>query len=528
MMSVYHHHHTGSNGIAFSGGGARAYLTATGVLAALEELQLIEKTRYLTGMSGGAWAVTAFTFAQTGVTNGMLLGRITPPENITSDNLLIMDENYGMRYFATKQPPNNFVNNTIPTFGEWQAAIQYVYLDGPSIPKGVPFSFDSQTVSDIKKRNPSLKDENFVVMRRGKLPLPILGATVIGPASMMPFTSWNRNYTLMEFTPLAVGVLKTQEVVYKTVDGKETTVDTVGGLIEPWAFSAYGPPTHALRSSRGGTTNLKLSATKVGPILDLNFVISSSSFYGGCGIAGLDTLSVNERIRLSDNVTYWSPAATGISNKFVLGDGGSLQNDNIISLIQRKVKRVICICSSSVVLQPREKWDPEVDALHSNHIDFFIPALFGLIPENMTTKDTLLYDVTKSRIFDSKEWIPLAKELQAALSRGKGVVVTRNLVTVRNEYYGIEEGFEVKVLFYYLARATEWETALSPAMKELVQPEENGMDLSQERGSGPFINFPNYQTSFAGTSRERANLLANFAGWVVLENQSLFKEMLQD
>jgi hypothetical protein len=51
-------------GIAFSGGGSRSYTVSLAYLAALRELGLLEQLRYMTGISGGSWAVSVFAYAR--------------------------------------------------------------------------------------------------------------------------------------------------------------------------------------------------------------------------------------------------------------------------------------------------------------------------------------------------------------------------------------------------------------------------------------------------------------------------------
>jgi predicted acylesterase/phospholipase RssA len=50
--------------IAFSGGGTRAFVASLGYLRALIDLGLMSTVRYLSGISGGSWAASAFTFFQ--------------------------------------------------------------------------------------------------------------------------------------------------------------------------------------------------------------------------------------------------------------------------------------------------------------------------------------------------------------------------------------------------------------------------------------------------------------------------------
>jgi predicted acylesterase/phospholipase RssA len=48
------------SGIVFSGGGVRAYSCTLGQLRALHDLGVLDKTRHVTGISGGSWATSVF------------------------------------------------------------------------------------------------------------------------------------------------------------------------------------------------------------------------------------------------------------------------------------------------------------------------------------------------------------------------------------------------------------------------------------------------------------------------------------
>eukprot|EP01034_Spumella_vulgaris_P039741 gene39741-49113_t len=85
--------------IGFTGGGSRAFVGAFGVLSALHELDLIKNVRYVSGISGGAWATTTYTYAQN-VDDKKFLGPIVRPENINEADLKKMDPECGLRLAA--------------------------------------------------------------------------------------------------------------------------------------------------------------------------------------------------------------------------------------------------------------------------------------------------------------------------------------------------------------------------------------------------------------------------------------------
>jgi hypothetical protein len=78
--------------ILFTGGGVRSYTATMGYLAGLRDAGLLDKPRYIGGVSGGSWAVATYNYAQLGApgvatTDEELLCEVVPPENITLDGL---------------------------------------------------------------------------------------------------------------------------------------------------------------------------------------------------------------------------------------------------------------------------------------------------------------------------------------------------------------------------------------------------------------------------------------------------------
>lgn len=81
-------------GITLSGGGSRAFLASIGYLGAFHQLNIMEKVRYIVGVSGGGWANIVYSFYQySNVSDYTMLGPIVMPEDINMENLAEIDEN---------------------------------------------------------------------------------------------------------------------------------------------------------------------------------------------------------------------------------------------------------------------------------------------------------------------------------------------------------------------------------------------------------------------------------------------------
>ena len=95
-------------GIAFTGGGSRAMIAALGQLAALQELGLLKDIRYITGVSGGSWATSLFSYytpSEDGARNDAeLLGELAAPDTLTPENLANMSNRCGRSVITNIRP----------------------------------------------------------------------------------------------------------------------------------------------------------------------------------------------------------------------------------------------------------------------------------------------------------------------------------------------------------------------------------------------------------------------------------------
>ncbi len=94
--------------VCFSGGGSRALTCAWGQLIGLTRLNLIDKVRYLSSVSGGTWASSIYTFLPNHISDDQLLGSYTTPQNLS---LLDGDGKFNVNNlgeYALGQVPNGF------------------------------------------------------------------------------------------------------------------------------------------------------------------------------------------------------------------------------------------------------------------------------------------------------------------------------------------------------------------------------------------------------------------------------------
>ncbi|KAK3281430.1 hypothetical protein CYMTET_10780 [Cymbomonas tetramitiformis] len=242
-----------SVGLAFSGGGSRSFIASLGYLRGLVDLGLLNKARYITGVSGGSWAVSTLAYYKRGGTgqaknDAELLGDVVAPESITWQGLSEMPTTCARKvvqksiYAAALKL---YLTPNYPRDTVWQETIQEIFMEPVGI-TNEPFSLDQASVLALKARNPALLNTTFITTNDVDHPYPIIPVTVLGPTKLIPYEERNRTYTHVEITPLYVGEPCEKQVTFCSKKGVDTRL--LGGLVEPFAFKSQ-PPAQGLAPS---------------------------------------------------------------------------------------------------------------------------------------------------------------------------------------------------------------------------------------------------------------------------------------
>lgn len=498
-----------------------------GYLAALRDLDLLRNVRYIGGISGGSWATITFTYLQNQTNDDVFLGRIVAPERIEYEKLKIMDPSCARGYTNT-----NFTNVARQVFQQglthtladgWALATSDVYLAPINVSLNTRFSWNNKTVADIKRRNPQLRDADFTIPVHDR-PFPVIHITLVGPKEGAPFIPATQNYTKLEVTPLYFGAMKSTAVQYTYhVHGPNRTIFT-GGLVEPFAVAWKGGAAPDTGLPDGASTGI-LDVPEPAEFLDLRYAIGASSYAVG---TFFDSLLIPDLAKeLSMQCDYWPPAASQPElTTMMVADGGAYENINLFSFLQRRVPKIVLFFITSVPLQPSDKWDVVRDPQSYDHISDDLAAFFGAIDYSLPRYADRTYEYEQNQVFSLKDFDRVALGLQAAQKEGRGIFYTANLTTVENQWWGIPAGLTCEITFAYLGRLSQWEARLSPEMRALVVPEENATDLSVVIQEGPFAHFPHYPSVAASVNYQQANLLADMAGWSILQHADLFQRML--
>jgi hypothetical protein len=319
----------------------------------------------------------------------------------------------------------------------WTDTVQQLFLDPVGIPRGALFSVDTATVAAIKQRNPALQNTTFLVPG-DHWPFLIVGATMVGPVAYGPYgPEEHHNYTRFEFTPQYVGQLHARDVTYParwptppsergplgTTVGCSPHTVLVGGAVEPFAFEAAfvglpgwkgrtaGAPAHGGLPPGAATGVLPDVPAPTTP-LDLATVLSASSFFPGGLVESLPLLDVG----LGLCFPYWSPASTlppEVHATF-FSDGGTVENAPLLSLLQRRVQRVVVFLNNAEPVLPASRWNVTADPPRGQTPEDF-SSYFGVYAEGGGEVTKRSWDYRHNQVFSSSDYKAVARSLQRAL-----------------------------------------------------------------------------------------------------------------
>ena len=131
------------SGIAFSGGGLRSYTSTLGYLRGLLDVNLLQQTRYITGVSGGAWASVVVSYYNPAAgphvpqNDSELLGWYYPPQLLDDQMLSYLSERSA--HFASTRGLATNLEGVAAT--DWVKQIEEVFFKPLGIPTGDRASF---------------------------------------------------------------------------------------------------------------------------------------------------------------------------------------------------------------------------------------------------------------------------------------------------------------------------------------------------------------------------------------------------
>jgi hypothetical protein len=251
---------------------------------------------------------------------------------------------------------------------------------------------------------------------------------------------------------------------------------------------------------------------------------------------------VNKTVDFQMNRPYKSPDLmisdpSSAATDFLMCDGCNLDNFLLISMIQRKVDKVVVFVSAQFDLMKRKDWkrksNGEIDYFNCIHwkprgIGYDLTSYFGFYCVG-SNRD----NYQNNHIFEKMEFIELVDALHRAQEDGNGLIATLVHTTVANSHWGIEAGWKVEVTWVLLGKLSVWENLLHDKDEfenlmnvDIVVKINKCMPCTSN--IMPSSNFPNIATALGGFTTERANAVGSIAGWTILRNANRFRAILSD
>lgn len=385
----------------------------------------------------------------------------------------------------------------------------------------------AEQVADILKKNPQLSADDFVVQRKDRPKLLVMGGTAVAP---LGYNGDQSNIVSLQMSPDFSGIPfypNNGPVNYFPLQESSlpplTNILVGGGLMESFAFGSDAPVNKA---DQHGGPDVSVPAPPEPLSLPKAIGISSAAFVSVLikSVPFIDAESVAPQATLwpitSDSFPDPS-ASTG--HRYTLGDGDIIDNTGILNMLQRKVPNILAVISTDVQLSRKLDYcrlDTQLLGMD----------LTGLVTGQLTDKfgkpareeGNIRYN-GNNQVFKTSELPPLLCELQRNLMAGAPAIAYRSLEVQANNWWGIEGGWTVNIVFFLNEHYGDFEAQLPDEVKQQMQL----------GAGGPFYRFPFYLTvmqnagKFTTYTHEQVNLLAASAEHMVLGKKDLFVKLLR-
>jgi hypothetical protein len=538
-----------SFGVAFSGGGTRSATMAIGQLRGLRKIGILDQVRYVSAISGGAWAAVPFVYTKSSLDSFLGSFEVLTPDLPGDRRKEILEHPNGelalavvnsslaagsiqevagdlATSFSNKSGDQLWMTLTSTVNGAlrrepdrlnktYTRLIGRTFID-PLVDPGTAaskrlYSWNADTVEDISVVSRGELGDDLVVAGPHR-PFLIATGTVI-------VARRDSAYPLLmpiEYTPMYVGIRQRFSPRY-------------GGIyVTPWMYDTTqigevqdDGTNHLLRVKRDADRAFTLGdvAASTGAAPQLALVLGT-----------FVPASFRERVqRFSDvfpalrHVTLNSgPGRNIVTEEIGHGDGGFGDNLGIMALLARGVKNILVFANSATKL------------VENN--DDFKSLFFPVGPPDSSGNKTL------NRVFwcsDRKEdgcttaesatyYRTLIDGLVARREAGKAQVYCAGPWKVRaNDHYrvaAIEPG--VNVCWFYTSSSSGWESTLPPQFLSMVR----GLDKTD--AGKHFDNFPwlstfgQNKTHVIQLTTPQVNLLSHLTAWIVSDEERAIRDTL--
>jgi len=151
------------------------------------------------------------------------------------------------------------------------------------------------------------------------------------------------------------------------------------------------------------------------------------------------------------------------------GDGASTANNPLITLLQRKVRCAVAVFSPAYNIDV--DWGEQYGNVgttnpKSGQVDWDLAALFGVLMSDEATKGcgNNGCNVGHNHVFETERFRELIQSFTESAKGGEYMLHTMDLKTVKNDFWGVEEGQEVRVTFTWLSTSEAFMSSVPDSM----------------------------------------------------------------
>ena len=509
-------------GLAFSGGGTRAATAALGELRGLASNGWTAKARYMTAVSGGAWAVVPYVYSEQSA--DALLGTFQRPEqlalntidtpsgsleqSVTTSGLLANGVFEGLdigRAYGSKLPFADVITGRFGTVfdalrkhyhGEdaerrdktYARVLERIFLRPTTgFAVNAPFAWNNTQITDIGSRpeNRGLITQNFALTQ--DRPFLIVGGTLVHQQAADHYP----RLIPVEYTPMYSGV-------------RQQFGDDIGGsYVWSWAYDSQaaqaGPP---------GFVSVCLGTKQ--PTFTLADLIASTGAAPQLALllGAVPGVAADVQQRFAGMFPSFSHFAVqgdrvGSVARFPHGDGGFSDNLGLMPLLARQVHNIIVFVNSAA------------DPAHESSMRAFFQRLGQDIDG----------DKSMNAVFDGALLDPLIRDLNGRAADGRAPVACYSGWHVNaNELYNVREYGGLNICWVFNMRAAGWIGRLAPALRAELFPEAGGARTDRSKYFADFPHFKTFGENLPKVLQLRAdqvNALANFGTWLVTDKSAV-------
>jgi hypothetical protein len=520
-------------GLAFAGGGTRAATMALGQLRAFHELGWINKVHYISAVSGGAWAVTPYSFLPgNGTDTGpdshawkihgnpsfgdrTFLGPYIPPEDIRWSEIKEEQPDGSLaKAISESWLGARTIWHLVSTFNDeaYATSVGDVFLKPFGLSKRVGFfGYQRETFalrpSSVEHSGLPLK--NFHFLRCGR-PYPIINATVITKG----FRHTQDHLHRLEITPDYAGVPVRFNVPGTPVDNPPRFG---GQYIQSFAYDLHKrlgavdvKPFRRWRVETGGFTGSFSLADVVG--------VSGAAPQATLARVGIGNLGFPE-------YHLW-PHETGADlqvpkRDFYHGDGGHLENAGLMPLLARQVQNIIVFVNTHAPIKCRKEGCEPVTRGYDIKDEVIAPYLVSFF-KKLSKKGKYFHN----QVIDEpdKKLSELVTSFETKKREGAPLIHCDEYDIMENKRFGVPriEGYKPNICWIYLDRSDRWLNAI-PDKK-----------IREEYAVRKWRNLPHFKTflpslfkpAVVDLSDAEVNLGSNLAAWSVCEGADALRKGL--